>query len=333
VPSPAVRHHPAIFKNTSSAPPPESPAKLVSDSFDLENPQHLSVIPFAPSIVYDRNKGRYVELACCYCHGNCAPDGTPFWGAEPFHHHIHDIHGHFSPNAEITITLCELRVVPEREIRWIAETGKAGGPYVELVKVDTEDHGIVQHPDVASSTSLGFATDSENYLPHVGCIVKHPDGDWYELSCPICGGNSAKSGKYLQGTKAFYDHLIHAHQERLCADVETVIDRCQKRKLTVEELTNVKAKHRLDPPVARWIVNSSVYKGGYKHTAPDENEAVASPDREAVAPRDTTLGREAARLHDGLTPDIGRRAKRRRVVSYVGVPEGEEDDDDQEYQD
>jgi hypothetical protein len=129
-------------------------------------------------------------------------------------------------------------------------------------------------------------------------VVKHPDGTWYELRCPICGGNaSPKIGKFLKGTKAFYDHLAQSHQEgRISGGVEAIIARCQVRKFSEEEAEKLQTDAP-DAPVVKLRVTVSKRKVS---------------DAEVMDPS-TPVIEETPTVADDDEPSSSRRSRRRKT--------------------
>ncbi|KAK3641791.1 hypothetical protein LTR56_011118 [Elasticomyces elasticus] len=100
-----------------------------------------------------------------------------------------------------------------------------------------------------------FSQEPENFITNIACVVRHPNGKWFELACPVCHGNrSSDRRRGFFSAKGFYDHLRQGHGEsNKGVGLLQIIERCQVRELSgseVEELRNAGSDSSLIRSVA-----------------------------------------------------------------------------------
>ncbi|KAK0841362.1 hypothetical protein LTS02_016875 [Friedmanniomyces endolithicus] len=119
----------------------------------------------------------------------------------------------------------------------------AGASRTERVR---EVHSNTPHVHQISKISWGWTQLEENFVAASPCVVRHPNGKWFELACPICHGNlSSDRGRGVFGVKGFHDHLSQGHGEPpKGVSVAEVIEWCQVRELTGGEVEALRSGSR-----------------------------------------------------------------------------------------
>ncbi|TKA66375.1 hypothetical protein B0A55_09603 [Friedmanniomyces simplex] len=109
-----------------------------------------------------------------------------------------------------------------------------------------EVHSNTPHVHQRSKISWGWTQLEENFVAASPCVVRHPNGTWFELACPICHGNSSSDRRRgFFGVKGFYDHLSQGHGEPpKGVSVAEVIEWCQVRELTGGEVEALRSGSR-----------------------------------------------------------------------------------------
>ncbi|CAK1356490.1 hypothetical protein CB0940_10951 [Cercospora beticola] len=116
--------------------PPMSDDEI--DSF-LASATYKTLVPPCTTIIRAAEKGRWIELRCRTCGGNCTQAGhTPLRGLSSFSTHMQYFHGIPRASDAQTLKQCSFRNVEELEVRAILAMGTAGAPFVELVEVSKE---------------------------------------------------------------------------------------------------------------------------------------------------------------------------------------------------
>lgn len=137
-----------------------------------------------------------------------------------------------------------------------------GSPDPDYVDTEHEDEAdgeenIAEDDNVELIPDQKFLRLKENFLPHYPCIIKHPDGHWCEIECPVCHGNSRKlgrpsppcescgyikpKGKFLAGGwKSFVDHVYNSHAEPRIVDARKFIERSLVRNLSDDEVQAIR---------------------------------------------------------------------------------------------
>ncbi|KAK5699724.1 hypothetical protein LTR97_005855 [Elasticomyces elasticus] len=100
-----------------------------------------------------------------------------------------------------------------------------------------------------------FSQEPQNFITSIACVVRHPNGKWFELACPVCHGNrSSDRRRGFFSAKGFYDHLRQGHGEsNKGVGLPQIIERCQVRELSgseVEELRNAGSDSSLIKSIA-----------------------------------------------------------------------------------
>ncbi|KAK5708731.1 hypothetical protein LTR17_020441 [Elasticomyces elasticus] len=87
-----------------------------------------------------------------------------------------------------------------------------------------------------------FSQEPSNFITNIACVVKHPNGKWFELACPVCHGNrSSDRRRGFFSAKGFYDHLRQGHGESSKGvKLPQIIERCQVRELSESEVEDVR---------------------------------------------------------------------------------------------
>ncbi|GIZ49900.1 hypothetical protein CKM354_001291700 [Cercospora kikuchii] len=98
-----------------------------------------TLLPPCTTIIKAAEKGRWIELRCRTCGGNCTQAGhTPLRGLSSFSTHMQYFHGVPRASDAQTLKQCFFRNVEEHEVRAILAMGTAGALFVELVEVSKE---------------------------------------------------------------------------------------------------------------------------------------------------------------------------------------------------
>ncbi|KAK5740233.1 hypothetical protein LTR17_004734 [Elasticomyces elasticus] len=87
-----------------------------------------------------------------------------------------------------------------------------------------------------------FSQEPSNFITNIACVVKHPNGKWFELACPVCHGNrSSDRRRGFFSAKGFYDHLRQGHGEsNKGVKLPQIIERCQVRELSESEVEDLR---------------------------------------------------------------------------------------------
>ncbi|KAK5708730.1 hypothetical protein LTR17_020440 [Elasticomyces elasticus] len=94
-----------------------------------------------------------------------------------------------------------------------------------------------------SKVTFEWGMKPENFIAAATSVVKHPNGKWFVLECPVCHGNSSRYKKmnrsdFYRGAGGFREHLVHGHGETRedLGQLAAFIERCQVRELTITEV-------------------------------------------------------------------------------------------------
>ncbi|KAK3644630.1 hypothetical protein LTR56_009568 [Elasticomyces elasticus] len=94
-----------------------------------------------------------------------------------------------------------------------------------------------------SKVAFEWGMKPENFIAAATSVVKHPNGRWFVLECPVCHGNSSRYKKmnrsdFYRGVGGFREHLVHGHGEirEDLGQLAAFIERCQVRELTMTEV-------------------------------------------------------------------------------------------------
>ena len=224
-----------------------------AENFVLDDARAHSYLPWCSTIVLTANDGEWLELRCPDCGGNASSrSGSLLSGVGAMLMHLTLSHDRDSiPMAQV-FELCKHREVQMPEIRAICERKGAGMPYVEVVPVETKHLEAPRKRKAADTTETPekpwrWTRNQSNFVAAVPCVVKHPDGTWYIIACPVCKGNTGSNQRrsYFQGAKGLQDHLRHGHGEDINGvTVADFIEWCQVRKLTAREYEKIKRGSR-----------------------------------------------------------------------------------------
>ncbi|KAK3115988.1 hypothetical protein LTR53_004102 [Teratosphaeriaceae sp. CCFEE 6253] len=217
-------------------------------------------LPWCPTIVLD-DDGSWVELRCKVCGGNTHPNGGGLLhGAEAMLRHLVKGHGCVPMPLGQVVRMCRMRRLGRSSVGAIWNGGATGMPYVDSVTINIETPEAIkarrgERPAGKMSTdeyyacvAFGWGKHPDNVVEAVPCVVKHPNGKWVELACPVCHGNGVHDGRrnWLQGPKGFYDHLYKSHgRVSKGLSLADIIEQCQVRELTEQELGYIR-KGRLN---------------------------------------------------------------------------------------
>lgn len=212
----------------------------------LEKAQAWTYLPDCSVIVKLPKKEGWIELQCVECKGNYSEiNGALLKGCIAMSTHMNKAHDYEKLGYPKIAEHCGVRSVEKEELREILRGGSAGGPYVDIrpVKGTPSNRGEGTKRTNEHAADWNLVKDSSNYLSACPVIVKHPDGYWAELACPVCKGNATKRGAFLaDGVKSFYDHLNHAHGEpRMTTGPRSIIERCLVKRMKEEEVLLIKA--------------------------------------------------------------------------------------------
>lgn len=239
------------------------------ENFTLLGVKPLSYLPWCSSIVLSAD-GTWIELRCCECGGNTSPSTSGLMrGVGAMHGHLRFSHDYEPMKMPEVIDRCAHRVVEEDEVGDIVLRGDAGMPYVDMIPAETKTTQRTKSRSTGTPLNLGkglgrsdytdvpwsFAREKRNYVYSHSCVVKHPDGTWYEIACPVCNGNSPDTDRsgYLKGAKAFYDHIRQGHEEiGLPGGPAKTIERCQVRQLSDREVDKLRRSAE-DAPVIKAV--------------------------------------------------------------------------------
>ncbi|KAK5686322.1 hypothetical protein LTS10_002438 [Elasticomyces elasticus] len=124
-----------------------------------------------------------------------------------------------------------------------------------LLKLVLRDSTLRHITLMAHQDLWAFSQEPENFITSIACVVRHPNGKWFELACPICHGNRSSDRRWgFFSAKGFYDHLRQGHGEsNKGVGLLQIIERCQVRELSgseVEELRNAGSDSSLIKAVA-----------------------------------------------------------------------------------
>lgn len=212
----------------------------------LNKAQAWTYLPECSVIVKLPKEDGWIELQCVECKGNYSEvNGALLKGCIAMSTHLNKAHDYEKLSYSKIAEHCGVRSVKKEELREILRGGSAGGPYVDVrpVKGTASTRGEGTKRTNEHAADWKFVKDSKNYLSACPVIVKHPDGYWAELACPVCKGNITKRGAFLaDGVKSFYDHLNHAHGEpRMTTGPRSIVERCLVKKMKEEEVLLIKA--------------------------------------------------------------------------------------------
>ncbi|TKA70573.1 hypothetical protein B0A55_06229 [Friedmanniomyces simplex] len=233
-----------------------SPDNHDPENFLLAGARAFAHIPWCSTIVLDVDD-KWIKIRCPACDGNTSPStGELMCGIKGMHDHMTLSHEYEHMSATRMIALCKVREVRFSTVRNICQRKKSGMPYIKMVKVRTEtttttaDRGpkqpISSTKDKSSEPSKvpwAWGLQPDNIIESIPCIVKHPNGKWFLLECPVCHGNASSRGNrgFLSGPKAFHDHLLKCHGEpSSTAGLAGTIERCQVRQLIRREVDDLK---------------------------------------------------------------------------------------------
>jgi len=185
--------------------------------------------------------------------GNTSPDtDEQMLGVEAMLQHLIESH-HCKPMSKSqVVTLCQTRVVKISAVRNICAQGDARKPYVKLTVSAPESTSAIAGRELEGLTEEWSKVDwawgkhPQNVISAAPHIVMHPVGRWFLLACPVCHGNSSGHGRmgFLGGPRGFYDHLRQGHGEAIQANnasLAAIIERCQVRELTRDEVMHLKS--------------------------------------------------------------------------------------------
>lgn len=217
-----------------------------ADQFLATAKMHGS-LPLCPVIVKHEN-GTWVELQCPECHGNMSPHLNDFIkGPKGFLTHIKKSHDYPVHGWKETIAHCTLREVPIDEVKKILKGKKKDMPFVKMIPVESETNVLAKQKKERTQTASdwAFVKNPVNYISHISCILRHPDGHYVEIACLGCGGNFVPGkGKYLAyGLKGFWDHMAHSHDPlhgRMPGGPRKIIEACKVRDVSDEEVEKMK---------------------------------------------------------------------------------------------
>lgn len=120
--------------------------------------------------------------------------------------------------------------------------GRIPAPVARQGTSETLDDSFDQKDDVMVAYVL---------FPQYPVIIRRADGEWVELRCPDCDGNSV-NGKYFDGVDAFRKHLEREHGHTVPLDeepAEWVVQQCETRKLTEDEcMALLEDREDAEPP-------------------------------------------------------------------------------------
>ncbi|KAK5699726.1 hypothetical protein LTR97_005857 [Elasticomyces elasticus] len=225
---------------------------LPGQGFVLTGARIYTYLPWCSTIVLNVDD-KWVELRCPACKGNTDLDtGKLMLGISGMHDHLTMDHEYQPLLAPQIITLCKVREVSFSAVNNISKFKEARMPYIEMVTAQSNTSGA---ETASASTSLqdtsndinkiswAWGSRPENVIKSVPCIVRHPDGRWFVLECPVCHGNASSRGThgFFNGPKAFYDHLLQGHHKSrsIVNSLVGTIELCQVRELTLSEVDSL----------------------------------------------------------------------------------------------
>ncbi|KAK0362561.1 hypothetical protein LTR02_014685 [Friedmanniomyces endolithicus] len=230
-----------------------TPLILPSEQFTIAGARAYASLPWCPTIILSSDAKEWVEIRCPVCMGNTSPDmDEQMLGVEAMLQHLIESH-HCKPISKSqVVTLCQTRVVKMSAVRNICNQGDARKPYVKLTVSTAESPSAIAGRELEGLTEEWSKVDwawgkhPQNVISAAPHIVMHPVGRWFLLACPVCHGNSSAHGRmgFLGGPRGFYDHLRQGHGEAIQANnasLAAIIERCQVRELTRDEVMHLKS--------------------------------------------------------------------------------------------
>ncbi|KAF2167346.1 hypothetical protein M409DRAFT_53952 [Zasmidium cellare ATCC 36951] len=223
--------------------------KLTADEF-LAQAEAWDYLPSSSTIVKNAN-GTWVELRCPECGGNVSHDhGKLLKGIKGFLTHIKKYHGYSGKSTlDEAAGFCTHREVPMDEVKKILNGGDKGMPYVQMVVLENETSAEekVEKDQEQQFPDWSLCKKTGNFLARCSCVRRHPDGNWVEIACVVCGGNFNPSKGQFQkdGLKGFVDHIAHVHDPwhwRMPGSVREIIDVLKVRDLSDEEVDSIKKR-------------------------------------------------------------------------------------------
>ncbi|KAK4891932.1 hypothetical protein LTR27_009456 [Elasticomyces elasticus] len=225
---------------------------LPGQDFVLTGARIYAYLPWCSTIVLNVDD-KWVELRCPACKGNTDLDtGKLMLGISGMHDHLTSDHEYQPLLAPQIITLCKVREVSFSAVNNISKFKEARMPYIEMVTAQSNTSGA---ETASASTSVqntsgdlnmiswAWGSRPENIIKSVPCIVRHPNGRWFVLECPVCHGNASSRGThgFFNGPKAFYDHLLQGHHKSrsIVNSLVGTIELCQVRELTLGEIDSL----------------------------------------------------------------------------------------------
>ncbi|TKA66377.1 hypothetical protein B0A55_09601 [Friedmanniomyces simplex] len=185
------------------------------ENFLLAGARVFAHIPWCSTIVLNVDDN-WVEIRCPACDGNTSPStGELMRGIKGMNDHMTLSHEYEHMSAPQVIALCKIRGVRFSTVRNICQHKKSGMPYIKMVSVRTETTTTIadRAPEqpIASTkvTSHGpskvpwaWGLQQDNIIESIPCIVKHPNGKWFLLECPVCHGNASSRGARCASLRA-----------------------------------------------------------------------------------------------------------------------------------
>ncbi|KAK5708729.1 hypothetical protein LTR17_020439 [Elasticomyces elasticus] len=263
-----------------------------SEQFSLNGARVYTSLPWCPVIVLANDGEKWVEIRCPVCKANATPDsGTYMSGLGAMQAHLVASHGCKPMSNSQVLCLCKTRDIPFHNIREICREQRMDESYVAKVTAKADAAGVMGQLDLKSLSKQWFrvgwfwSQHPDNVIATVPCVVRHPVGRWFVLECPLCHGNSSLNGKcgYLSGPRAFYDHLCQGHGDKI-GDVRlaAIIERCQVRELTDEEVYHLKSSSRKAIIIKSVQVRSLIAKRPSTFDTPTQQSTPAS-DKDKIA--------------------------------------------------
>ncbi|KAK4615629.1 hypothetical protein CLAFUW4_10669 [Fulvia fulva] len=227
-----------VVKNTASI--PQLGATLDSIRVFEPLPKHPTIIKNAA--------GDWVELRCCECKGNYSLTTKKFFnGVNGLRLHLRKSHtldkGVLTD--EKIINACTFRETTIEEVYEMMRHGGAGD-LVAKVTFKTDHVGSSMYTKSRNKKQEGkndwdFIAEEDHFLDKYGCIVRHPDGHWIEICCPVCKGNyDEKEEEFISiGMLGFVAHLEDAHGEKIVQSPRELLARMKVRDVSKEELEHL----------------------------------------------------------------------------------------------
>ncbi|KAK3644629.1 hypothetical protein LTR56_009567 [Elasticomyces elasticus] len=270
----------------------ETPLLPSSEQFSLNGARVYTSLPWCPVIVLANDGEKWVEIRCPVCKANATPDSGDYMaGLGAMQAHLVASHGCKPMSNSQVLCLCKIRDIPFHDIRQICRDESMDESYVAKITAKADVVGVTGQLDLKDLSKQWFrvgwfwSQHPDNVIATVPCVVRHPVGRWFVLECPLCHGNSSLNGKcgYLSGPRAFYDHLCQGHGDKI-GDVRlaAIIERCQVRELTDEEVYHLKSSSRKAIIIKSVQVRSLISKRPSTSEAPMQPTAPAS-DKDKIA--------------------------------------------------